>query len=62
MTARIMVDAARVAYAEDPEFEHNSHFGDEGMIGKLISMGRFSGERVKGEEITRALLREAAKM
>lgn len=28
MTARILVDAARVAYGEDPEFEHNSHFGE----------------------------------
>lgn len=32
MTARIIVDAARVAYAQEPEFEHNSHFGDEEMI------------------------------
>ncbi len=35
MTARILVDAARVAYDEEPEFEHNSHHGDEDMIGRL---------------------------
>ncbi|KAJ5425666.1 hypothetical protein N7465_000736 [Penicillium sp. CMV-2018d] len=35
MTARIIVDAARVAYAQEPEFEHNSHFGDEEMITRL---------------------------
>ncbi|KAJ5421793.1 hypothetical protein N7491_010238 [Penicillium cf. griseofulvum] len=41
MTARIIVDAARVAYAQEPEFEHNSHFGDEEMIAKLCQSGRF---------------------
>lgn len=33
MTARIMVDCARVAYGEEPEYEHNSNFGD-GMFNK----------------------------
>ena len=41
MTARIIVDAARVAYGQEPEFEHNSHFGDEEMIAKLCQSGRF---------------------
>ena len=40
MTARIIVDAARVAYAQEPEFEHNSHFGDEEMITRLCELGR----------------------
>lgn len=40
MTARIIVDAARVAYAQEPEFEHNSHFGDEEMIVQLRQLGR----------------------
>lgn len=62
MTARILVDAARVAYGEEPEFEHNSHFGDEEMIARLIKMGRFSEKRVKGQELTAEVLREAAKM
>ncbi|KAH7025541.1 hypothetical protein B0J12DRAFT_705047 [Macrophomina phaseolina] len=62
MTARILVDAARVAYDEDPEFEHNSHFGDEDMIARLLKMGRLSAERKKGDVITREVLREAAKL
>jgi hypothetical protein len=62
MTARILVDAARVAYAEEPDFEHNSHHGDEEMIERLLRMGRLSGERVRGEVLTREVLREASKM
>lgn len=39
MTARILVDAARVAFGREPEFEHNAHFGDEDMIGALVRQG-----------------------
>lgn len=46
MTARILVDAARVAYGREPDFEHNSHFGDEDMIGRLVREGML-GDRVK---------------
>ena len=59
MTARILVDAARVAYGEEPQFEHNSHFGDEEMIGRLLKIGRLSEERRKGEVLTKEVLREA---
>lgn len=59
MTARILVDAARVAYGEEPQFEHNSHFGDEEMIGRLLKIGRLSEVRRKGEVLTREVLREA---
>ncbi|KKY23666.1 putative nudix domain-containing protein [Diplodia seriata] len=62
MTARILVDAARVAYDEEPRFEHNSHFGDEDMIARLLRMGRLSAERRKGDVLTREVLREAAKL
>jgi 8-oxo-dGTP pyrophosphatase MutT (NUDIX family) len=62
MTARILVDAARVAYGEEPEFEHNSHHGDEDMIGRLIKMGRLSEVRKKGDELTKDVLRQASKM
>lgn len=62
MTARILVDAARVAYGEEPEFEHNSHFGDEEMIGRLLKIGRLSEVRRKGDELTREVLREASKI
>lgn len=62
MTARILVDAARVAYGEEPEFEHNSHHGDEEMIGRLLKMGRLSEVRKKGEVLTREVLKEASKI
>ena len=32
MTAKVLVDAARIGYAEDPEMEHNDHYGDEAVI------------------------------
>lgn len=50
MTARILVDCARLAYALEPTFEHNSHFGDEALIRKLVGVGRMSGERRRGDE------------
>lgn len=61
MTARILVDAARVAYATEPEYEHNSHFGDEEMMAKLIHIGRLDAVRKEGESLTRDVMREAAK-
>ncbi|KAF7712474.1 Peroxisomal coenzyme A diphosphatase 1, peroxisomal [Penicillium ucsense] len=62
MTARMLVDAARVAYARDPDFEHNSHFGDEEMISKLRRLGRLSEKRRPGEELTRETMERAAKL
>ncbi|ROT36884.1 hypothetical protein SODALDRAFT_335099 [Sodiomyces alkalinus F11] len=32
MTAHILLDAARIAYDEEPEMEHNPHLGDERLI------------------------------
>ncbi|KAJ5377308.1 NUDIX domain protein [Penicillium cataractarum] len=62
MTARIIVDAARVAFAREPEFEHNSHFGDEEMIAKLRRLGRLSEVRRPGDELTRETMERAAKL
>ena len=59
MTARILVDAARVAYGEEPQFEHNSHFGDEEMIERLIRIGRLSEEKKEGEMLTKEVMKEA---
>jgi hypothetical protein len=61
MTARILVDAARVAYACEPEYEHNSQFGDEEIMGKLLSIGRLSEKKVEGEVLTREVMREAVR-
>lgn len=41
MTARVLVDAARIAYGEEPEQEHNAHFGDEKIIGIAEEEGSF---------------------
>lgn len=62
MTARIIVDAARVAYGSEPEFEHNSHFGDEAMIAQLRRMGRLSAQRRPSDELTRDMMERAAKL
>lgn len=61
MTARILVDCARVAYGEEPEYEHNSHFGDEDMIERLIKIGRLSGTRKKDDVLTRDVMVKASK-
>ncbi|KAJ5909613.1 hypothetical protein N7504_004256 [Penicillium tannophilum] len=62
MTARIIVDAARVAYDQEPEFEHNSHFGDEAMIAKLRRLGRLSAVRRRSDQLTRETMERAAKL
>ncbi|KAF2482466.1 hypothetical protein BDY17DRAFT_324746 [Neohortaea acidophila] len=61
MTARILVDCARVAFGEEPEYEHNSHFGDEEMIDRLIRIGRLSSIKKEGEVLTREVMMKAAK-
>lgn len=62
MTARILVDAARLAYGQEPEFEHNSEFGDERMIAQLRKMGRLAAVRGRREELTRETMEKAAKL
>ncbi|RAO72300.1 uncharacterized protein BHQ10_008312 [Talaromyces amestolkiae] len=62
MTARILVDAARLAYDQEPEFEHNSHFGDEEIIAKLRRIGRLGAVRGPGDELTRETMQKAAKL
>ncbi|KAK0731249.1 hypothetical protein B0H67DRAFT_476375, partial [Lasiosphaeris hirsuta] len=60
MTARILVDAATVAYGEEPEFEHNSHFGDERMIQGLEKLGRLGPKKKAGSELTSDDLKKAS--
>lgn len=45
MTARILVDAARLAFGEEPQFECNSHHGDEELIARLLLAGRLPSIR-----------------
>lgn len=62
MTARIAVDAARLAYDEEPEFEHNGNFGDEQTIETLETMGRLGEVKKSGSVITKEDLAAASKM
>lgn len=62
MTARILLDAARLAYDEKPDFEHNEHMGDEKMIENLFAMGRLTGVKKAGSTLTKEDLSSAAKM
>lgn len=59
MTARMLVDAATVAYGEPPEFEHNSHFGDERIIEALARMGRLGEKKRPGSVLTGEDLKQA---
>ncbi|RDW67751.1 hypothetical protein BP6252_09147 [Coleophoma cylindrospora] len=61
MTARILVDAARIAYGEDPEFEFNTHLGDERMIENLEKMGQMKEKKPGGPDLSRTSLEEASK-
>lgn len=62
MTARILVDAARVGYEEEPEFEHNSHFGDEDMISRLRQLGRFTEVINREDHLTHEVFEKASKL
>ncbi len=63
MTARILVEAATVAYGETPEFEHNAHFGDEDIIERLAEMGQLGEKKKPGSESTHEdESKEASKM
>jgi len=48
MTARILVDVARVAYGREPSFECVEGFGDDDVIDELRRKGML-GERKKGQ-------------
>ncbi|KAF8476999.1 hypothetical protein BDZ91DRAFT_708507 [Kalaharituber pfeilii] len=50
MTAKILIDAARIAYARQPEFECLEGYGDEDMIFALYEHGMLRTERKHGEE------------
>jgi hypothetical protein len=49
MTAQILVDAACLAYGKRPEFEHHASFVDERIIAELDKIGRFTGDKKKGQ-------------
>ena len=60
-TGRILVDTARVAYAEEPAFEHNAHYGDEAIITRLEVDGQLPEKKRRAEvglEATREVVNE----
>ncbi|KAI8965308.1 NUDIX hydrolase domain-like protein [Daldinia sp. FL1419] len=59
LTARMLVDAARIAYKEEPEFEHNSHYGDEEIIAMLDEAGRLPEK--KGREVGQEAIKDEVK-
>ncbi|OTB07574.1 hypothetical protein M426DRAFT_240766 [Hypoxylon sp. CI-4A] len=59
MTGRMLVDAARIAYDEEPEFEHNDHYGDEGLLKRLEGEGRLPEKKKK--EVGQEALKEEVK-
>ncbi|KAI5861807.1 hypothetical protein GGS23DRAFT_598209 [Durotheca rogersii] len=62
LTGRMLVDAARVAYAEEPEFEHNAHYGDEAMIARLEAAGALPEKKQEGRrDVGLDALREEVK-
>ncbi|KAK0670773.1 putative peroxisomal coenzyme A diphosphatase precursor [Cercophora samala] len=62
MTARILVDAATIAYGEKPEFEHNSHFGDERIIEGLERLGRLGEKKRRGSTVTKEDVKRAGEI
>ena len=50
MTARVLVDAARIAYGEEAEMEHNAHYGDEEIIRLAEAEGSFEDEPAKAKK------------
>ncbi|KAI0843814.1 NUDIX hydrolase domain-like protein [Daldinia vernicosa] len=61
LTARMLVDAARIAYEEEPEFEHNSHYGDEEIIAILNDAGRLPDKKTNevGQEAIKDEVKDA---
>ena len=59
MTAKILLDAARIAYAREPDFDCLQEKGDEHMIATLWDRGMLRGDRQHGEEfVVREVLRK----
>ena len=53
LTARILIDSARIAYDEDPVFEFNHGIGEETMLKRLWDRGRLKDDRKHGDRIGR---------
>ncbi|KAI1280029.1 NUDIX hydrolase domain-like protein [Xylaria sp. FL0933] len=61
MTGRMLVDAARIAYAREPEFEHNEHYGDEALIEQAAREGGILMSEKKRKEVGLEATKEEVK-
>ena len=59
LTAKILVDAARIAYKEDPDFNFHECIGEEDTIAKLLQSGRMSRARRPGDAFSMKEMAEA---
>ncbi|KAI1106622.1 NUDIX hydrolase domain-like protein [Jackrogersella minutella] len=61
MTGRMLVDAARIAYGEQPEFEHNANYGDENLLDMLENAGQLPDTKRKevGQEVIKEEVNDA---
>ena len=62
LTARILVDTARIAYDEEPQFETNDNLGEEDMIRRLLELGRLDATRKSGDHFNQEDLAKATKI
>ncbi|KAL7267720.1 8-oxo-dGTP diphosphatase [Rhizina undulata] len=51
MTARILVEVARIAYGRDPDFQFDEAMGDEEMIWSLLEAGKFPDKKKDGADV-----------
>jgi hypothetical protein len=61
LTASILVNAARIAFAEQPGFPCQEEIGEEDMIRRLVTMGRLPEKKEKGSMLKREDLSAASK-
>ena len=61
MTARIVVDVARIAYARDPDFEFCRHIGNEDVIGELADAGLMADRAVQAATTATTAVKTAVK-
>ncbi|KAK7207452.1 NUDIX hydrolase domain-like protein [Myxozyma melibiosi] len=51
LTARILIDAARIGFAKEPEMEYIDKVGDELLISNLVRIGELGPERDREREM-----------
>ena len=48
LTAQILVDAARIAFDTNPDFEHNERIGEEVVVERLFKAGKLPDKSLSG--------------